>query len=161
MRKLSIGAMAAFLLTASTASADVQLVLSAGRVSIAAKDATLRQILAEWARVGQTTVVNIERIPGGPLTLELTDVSEGEALDVLLRAVGGYMAAPRETPVEALSVFDRIFVMPVSTAPRPAPAQPSQALQQSPVALDPGESAEDGSNRPTALGRARGVVDSI
>jgi hypothetical protein len=161
MRKLSIGAMAAFLFTASTASADVQLVLSGGRVSIVAKDATLRQILAEWARVGQTTVVNIERIPGGPLTLELTDVSEGEALDVLLRSVSGYMAAPRETPVDDLSIFDRIFVMPVSAAPRPAPAPASQILQQSRVASDPGESADDESSRATALGRARGLVNAL
>src|SRR5882724_5667777 len=144
MRKLSIGAMAAFLFTASTASADVQLLLSGGRVSIVAKDATLRQILAEWARVGQTTVVNIERIPGGPLTLALTDVSEGEALDVLLRSVSGYMAAPRETPVADLSIFDRIFVMPLSAGPPQV---------QSPVVLDAGESADERSNRQTAQGR--------
>jgi hypothetical protein len=36
-----------------------------GRVSIVAKDATVRQILTEWARVGRTKIVNVERIPGG------------------------------------------------------------------------------------------------
>ena len=30
------------------------------------------QILAEWARVGRTHVVNAERMTGGPLTLQLT-----------------------------------------------------------------------------------------
>ena len=49
-----------------------------------AKDATVRQILAEWARVGQTKIVNVERIPGGPLTLELNNVPEAQALDILL-----------------------------------------------------------------------------
>ena len=56
-----------------------------GRVSLVAKDATVRQILAEWARVGQTKIVNVERVPGGPVTLELTNVPEAQALDVLLR----------------------------------------------------------------------------
>ena len=33
----------------------------------------MRQILAEWARVGQTRIVNVERIPGGPMTIELNE----------------------------------------------------------------------------------------
>src|SRR5262250_3627806 len=80
---------------ASTASADVQVTMHNGQVSIVAKDATLRQIMTEWARVGQTKVVNVERIPGGPLTLELRDIPEAQALDMLLRSVSCYMAAPR------------------------------------------------------------------
>ena len=39
---------------------------------------------AEWAKVGETKVVNAE-MPGGPVTLELVDVPEKEALDILLR----------------------------------------------------------------------------
>jgi hypothetical protein len=131
MGKVSICAIVAGLLTASTASADVQVLLNNGRVSIVAKDATVRQILSEWARVGQTKIVNVERIPGGPLTLELRNVPEGEALDVLLRSVSGYMAAPRQTAVANLSVFDRILVMPTAAAPRAAAAaQPAPAFQQ-------------------------------
>jgi hypothetical protein len=131
MGKLSICAIVAGLLTASTASADVQVLLDNGRVSIVAKDATVRQILSEWARVGQTKIVNVERIPGGPLTLELRNVPEGQALDVLLRSVSGYMAAPRQTAVANLSVFDRIIVMPTAAAPRAAAsAQPAPAFQQ-------------------------------
>ena len=60
----------------STASAQqVQLAIHDGRVSLIAKDATVRQILAEWARIGQTKVVNVEKIPGGPVTLELRATS--------------------------------------------------------------------------------------
>jgi hypothetical protein len=77
--------------------------------------------MLEWARVGQTKVVNVERIPGGPLTLELNNVSETEALDVLLRTVSGYVAAPRATAVaNNLSRFDRIVVMPSTAAPKQA-----------------------------------------
>src|SRR5580765_1259109 len=111
-------ALAAF---APVASADVQLSIHDGRVSIVAKDATVRQILTEWARVGQTKIVNVERIPGGPLTLELRDVPERQALRVLLRSVGGYVAAPRVTLDADASMFDRILVMPI-VAPAPGPA---------------------------------------
>ena len=91
----------------STASADVQLSIDNGRVSLTAKDATVRQILTEWARVGQTRIVNVERIPGGPLTLELKNMPEDQALNLLLRSVSGYLAAPRPTmraPVVATGV---------------------------------------------------------
>jgi hypothetical protein len=148
MVKLLTSAMLACLLTASTASADVQVLLNNGRVSIAAKDATVRQILTEWARIGQTKVVNVERIPGGPVTIELTDVPEGQALDMLLRSVSGYMAAPRGTVVGNLSVFDRIIVMPSVAAPRPAAssAQAAPVFQQpqfAPNAPPPNDDPDD------------------
>ncbi len=123
MRAWLCVAAAAFVVSgaASTASADVQLTIQNGRVTLVAKDATVRQILVEWARVGQTRIVNVDRIPGGPLTLELRDVSEQQALRVLLRSLGGYVTAPRTTQVANASMFDRILVMPV-TAPAPSPA---------------------------------------
>jgi len=116
------------LAVAAPASADVHITLQNGRVSIDAKDATLREILAEWAKVGQTKIVNGERVPGGPVTLQLIDVSEAEALEVLLRPLSGYMAAPRAVDVANLSRFDRIVVMPTPapppTAARTAPPSP-------------------------------------
>ena len=112
----------------SAASADVQLTIENGRVTLVAKDATVRQILTEWARIGQTRIVNVERIPGGPVTLELRDVSEQQALRVLLRSLGGYVTAPRTTMVANASVFDRILVMPITaTAPSPSSAPPPPA----------------------------------
>jgi hypothetical protein len=148
MGKSLSGAIVMSLLTASVSSADVQLQLRDGRVSIVAKDATVRQILTEWARVGQTKVVNVERIPGGPLTLELNNIPEAQALDMLLRSVSGYMAAPRATAVANLSVFDRIIVMPTVAAPRPAAAaaSPGPTLQQpqfTPAAAPPDDDADD------------------
>jgi len=106
------------LLAASTASAEVTVSMHDGRVSIVAKDATLRQIMTEWARVGQTKIVNLDRIPGGPLTLELRDVTEDQALDVLMRPLSGYLAAPRAEAMANLSKFDRILVMPTVAAAR-------------------------------------------
>jgi hypothetical protein len=129
----------------STAYADVRMSMANGRVSIVATDATVRQILTEWARVGQTQIVNVERIPGGPVTLELNNVPEDQALDLLLRSVSGYLAAPRPMTVANASRFDRIIVMPTSAAPRlPAPAgfvQPAPPYNAIPQPAD--EDAED------------------
>src|SRR5256712_13929234 len=131
----------------STALADVQLTIRDGRVSLVAKDATVRQILTEWARVGQTKIVNVERIPGGPMTLELTNVPEQQALDLLLRSVSGYMTAPRPVAVANLSQFDRVVVMPTSVAPRPAtasqPASTPTFAQPRPQFTPPPQMADD------------------
>jgi hypothetical protein len=116
-------AVGACVLAASSAWADVQVTMQNGLVSIVAKDATLRQIMTEWARVGQTTIVNVERIPGGPMTLELTNVPEEKALSVLMRPLSGYLAAPRADSAPNTSRYDRILVMPtVAAAPQPVTA---------------------------------------
>jgi hypothetical protein len=131
MKSLLFGA-GIVLLAAGQASADVQLSMQNGRVSIVAKDATVRQILTEWARVGQTKIVNVERVPGGPVTLELKNVTEAQALEVLLRTLSGYITAPRQTDATNLSQFDRIIIMPTVASARPASASaaPPPVFQQ-------------------------------
>src|SRR5215467_15942041 len=109
MKTMIFGAVV-YLLASSTAFAEVQVTMQNGRVSVVARDATVRQILTEWARVGQTKVVNVEKIPGGPVTIELTNMPEDQALDVLLRSVAGYVMAPRSVSVANLSRYDRILV---------------------------------------------------
>jgi len=133
MKTMIFGAVV-YLLASSTAFAEVQVTMQNGRVSVVAKDATVRQILTEWARVGQTKIVNVERIPGGPVTLELTNVPEEQALEVLLRSLSGYIAAPRPIAVENLSQFDRIVIMPTLASARPAVSSsaPPPVFQQTP-----------------------------
>ena len=122
------------ILWAVPARADVQVSMHDGRVTINANGATVREILAAWAKAGQTRIVNGERVTGGPVTLQLKDVPEEEALEIILRSVSGYLAAPRPTTVANLSRFDRIFVMPTSTPPRttavPTPAAPQAFTPQ-------------------------------
>src|SRR3954454_18617008 len=113
---------------APAAHADVQFSLRNGRVTLVARDATLREILAEWSRVGKTKVVNLERIPGGPLTLELRDIPEGEALDILLRTLSGYIAAPRTAVVADASMYDSISIMPTLAAPAVRTNSPAPGL---------------------------------
>jgi hypothetical protein len=122
---------ASWMAVPSAALADVHVTMQNGRVSVVAKDATIRQILTEWARVGQTKIVNVERIPGGPITLELNNVPESTALEVLLRAMSGYIAAPRAVEAANLSRYDRIIVIPTLASARPAVSStPPPAFQQ-------------------------------
>ena len=157
MKTLIFG-LATSLLAALPAFADVHLTMQDGRVSIVAKDATIRQILTEWARVGQTKIVNVERIPGGPVTLELNNVKEIQALDVLLRSLSGYIAAPRAVGAANLSSFDRIIIMPTLAAAGPAvsafasasssasSSPPPSVFQQAPPVPQPAE--DDQNNDP-------------
>jgi hypothetical protein len=156
-RALSVGA-CLLLLTPPTVSAQVQLSLHDGRVTIVATNATVRQILAEWARVGQTRIVNSERIPGGPLTLQLTDMPEQEALDILLRSVTGYMAAPRPASVASLSRYDRILVLPTAVAARPAVSAAAAPVFQPPVQPRVPDDIPDTEEHPNMMQPPRGPL---
>lgn len=160
------------ILLASVLSAEarqtVRLEFSEGRVNLAAQDAPIRAILAEWARRGGVTVVNGDGLVGPPVTLELAAVPERQALDILLRGVAGYMIAPRRAGSTGVSVFDRILILPTSASPatppspangpRPAPQWPpilgrppqpeSPPSQPDDAAAEQPEAREGGSNQP-------------
>lgn len=128
----------------SNASAEVTVTIQNGLVSVVAKDVTVRQIIAEWARVGQAKVVNAERLPGGPISMELTNMPEAMVLDTLLRGAAGYVAAPRPATVAGLSTFDRVIVMPTSSAPRATTsAAPPPVFQQPQFAQQPALADDD------------------
>jgi hypothetical protein len=112
----------------SAAAQGVTLEFQDGKVRLHAQNVTISQILAEWSRRGRTTIVNGERVPGPPVTLELENVSEQQALDTVLRSVSGYLVAARETAIEGASSFDRIYILPTSS--RPSNAATAVAPQQ-------------------------------
>lgn len=95
-----------------------------GRVTLDATSVPVRTILNEWSKLGGTKVIGGERVAGSPLTLKLVDVPESQALEVILRSVAGYMAAPRSTGTGA-SMYDRILVMATSSVPTPAAVRPT------------------------------------
>jgi hypothetical protein len=109
------------------AAGEVRLVIKDGRVVLVARDATLREILVEWERVGGTRIVNRDRVPGTRLTLELANITEDQALTTLLRPIAGYLASRRLGPEGGASVFSRIILMPALATPAAstvaAPAQ--------------------------------------
>ena len=164
--------LAAVMLTVASLSAQAQTVkveFLMGKVNLVAQNASLRAILNEWSRVGGTRLVNPERLTGGPLTLELVGVPERQALDILLRDVGGYMLGPRAALVTGVSAFDRLVVV-VAAAGRPQPpaptrtaaaARPSPQLGRvvSPPERDPADDPNDNNDadpeEPAAGPRAR------
>jgi hypothetical protein len=112
----------------SAAAQQISITIESGRVSVNARDATVGEILNQWARIAGVTIIGSEQLSSTPVTLSLSEVSEREALDTLLRNVSGYLLAPRSRAIQGSSAYDRIFILPTSTAPPPsapqAPVQP-------------------------------------
>ena len=116
--KVLITTLALLVAFALPAEAQLQLQISNGRVTLDARNVPARQILAEWARIGGTKIVGAEKVMGGPLTLRLIDMPEKQALDIILRNVAGFMAAPRlASATPGASAYDRILIMATSSAP--------------------------------------------
>jgi hypothetical protein len=148
MARLIVPALLVLLFSAAPASAQgVRIEFRDGYVNLSARNVTVRQILAEWARQGQTRVVNAERVTGGAVTLELQGVPEQRALETILRGASGYLLAARPDGAPGASTIERIMVMPPSTARaaaalpppvgQPAPPQPfTPGFPQPGVAVD-------------------------
>jgi hypothetical protein len=111
--------------SAPAAAQQLSLTFSEGRVTLDAAAVPVRTILTEWGRLGGTKVVGAERITGAPLTIRLENVPEAQALEVVLRNVAGYMAAPRASGIGA-SAYDRILVMPTSVSASAAASTPAR-----------------------------------
>lgn len=116
MRNITlIAAAVALLALPAFAQPPLTLEIKDGRVNLDATGVPARQILAEWARVGGTKVVGGDKITGAPLTLKFVNMAERQALDIILRNVAGYMAAPRlASAAPGASGYDRIVILPAS-----------------------------------------------
>ena len=118
-----------FCVAAPAGAQAVKIEFHDGKVNLTAQNASLRNVLTEWARLGGTQVVNADRVAGPPLTLELTNVPETQALDIILRGTAGYIAGarPGTTPVGTKSALDRILVIPTAGTAGPVGARPVAA----------------------------------
>jgi len=134
--------------SAPASAQQLTLTFHEGRVTLDAAAVPVRTILSEWGRLGGTKVVGAERIAGAPLTIHLENVTEAQALEVVLRNVAGYMAAPR-TAASAVgaSGYDRILVMPTSAAAASAAANTARPA--------------GGSNANNLAGTQRGVRGGV
>lgn len=121
MRAAILAAVALVAVAASAVAQPLTLQFREGRVSLNAANVPVRTILAEWARLGGTEVVGADKVGGAPVTLQLEDVPEARALEIILRSVAGYMAAPRRAGTSGASAYDRILVMATSSAPAAPP----------------------------------------
>lgn len=130
-------AMIGLIVGAATATAEqLTLRLEGGRVSLVARDVSVEQVLAEWARLGSTTIVDADTLDDTPITVTLEDVAENRALETLLRSATGYVAAPRPAGTPGASRFDRILILVSRSAPAPASVSPvsPRAVNRQPAA---------------------------
>lgn len=158
----------AVLIAAGAASAlanELQLTIKDGLVTLVADNVPVKRILEEWAKIGQSRIVNLDKLTGPPVTLRLTDVPEKQALEVLLRSAAGYLAAPRAAGAPGVSQFDRILILATSKAPPVSAAPPASSPPQPfvpqpaqpPAADDQYEAEEAGAETPPPPGGAGGV----
>ena len=121
---------AAFAVLAAPVSAgELRLTINNGLVTVIAEDVPISRILSEWARIGQTKIVNGEKLMT-PVSLELIDMPEKKALEIVLRSASGFMAAERKELVAGASTFDRIMILPFSQAPAYSPMPVTQSMPQ-------------------------------
>ena len=121
---------AAFAVLAAPVSAgELRLTINNGLVTVIADDVPVSRILSEWARIGQTKIVNGEKLMI-PVSLELIDVPEKKALEIVLRSASGFMAAERKELVAGASTFDRIMILPFSQPPAYSPMPVTQSMPQ-------------------------------
>ena len=90
---------------------EIQLRIDAGRVTLVAAEARVTDVLAAWSAVGQTRFVDAEAVAGEVVTLQLVDVSEAEALRLLLRGATGHVAAARPPGRPGASRYDRVKIL--------------------------------------------------
>jgi len=151
----------------SAAAGDLRLSIANGRVTLVAQDVPLKQILDEWARVGQTTIVGAERLLGQTVTIELQDVPEARALETLLRSASGYIAKPRTALLAGVgSTYDRIMIMAASRPPAVS-SVPQQFNRPQPQMINPSLMVDDdepgnvvlppGALPPGAVGQVNGA----
>jgi len=120
---------------------ELKLTMQDGRVTLMADNVPVRQILQEWARIGQTRILNADKLNGPNVTLQLVNTPERDALDIILRTASGYIAAPRVIPVAGGAVYDRITIFMSTTRPpaQLASANPPPTFQRPPQVDDSDE----------------------
>jgi hypothetical protein len=150
--------MATAVITGTAEAGELSLTIANGRVTLIAHDVTVRQILDEWARVGQTKIVNGDKLLGAPLTIELRDVTEAVALDTVLRSAAGYVVAPRVAGNIGASFYDRIMILPTSRAPVVTAAAPSPQFNrpQQPQTMPVVENDDEPAQAPPQVAQPQG-----
>ena len=105
---------------------ELALAIAEGRVTLAAAEAPLGDVLAEWSRAGNTRFEGVGELGSARVTLHLEGVPEREALRLLLRPAAGFLAAPRRSQGSGASIYDRVWIRAGRRAPQAAPGGASQ-----------------------------------
>ena len=76
--------------------AAVKISFNDGRVTLIADDALMSDVLAEWARVGDTLITGTDRLPLEKVTIKLVDVDEQKAIEAVIGSAVGYASTLSE-----------------------------------------------------------------
>ena len=106
---------------------EIRMAIDGGRVTLSAIEAPLADVLAEWSRVGGTRFVGAETLSRETVTLRLVEADEADALRLLLRSAGGYVAAPRRAGMAGAARYDRVTILAARRTPAPAPNNAARA----------------------------------
>ncbi|HUL73383.1 MAG TPA: hypothetical protein VLT86_09800 [Vicinamibacterales bacterium] len=136
-----------------------------GLVTLIAQNVTVREILAEWTRVGGTKMVNADRLTGGPITVQFEAQPESVVLESLLRPTAGWILYPRLEGNTSASIWQSVSILPSSHptalyAPTPTSPQIAPVVQPMPddeiPPVNPAQNApaqtQPTQNRPTMPG---------
>jgi hypothetical protein len=129
---------------------DFWMLFQNSHVTVTARGMTVSQILDRWSKIGGTVILNGAAIQSGPVTLQLTDVSERDALDILLRGVAGYIVVDRDDDSSGASSIGKILILPKSAAPRDQPAVNAVAFDASSNNTQPVDRSVEQTFVPTA-----------
>jgi hypothetical protein len=118
---------------------ELKLTMRDGRVTLIADNVPLREILQEWSRIGQTKIVNGDKLNGPAVTMQIVNAPERDVLDILLRSAAGYIAAPRPATVAGTALYDRITIMATSRPPAATATASVPTFQRPPQPVDDGD----------------------
>lgn len=111
-----------------------------GLVSLVANGATVREILAEWSRLGGSTFVNGERLSGAPMTVQFLHQPEKDVISSVLRQASGFVLGPRRAGSIGASSLEVVYILPTSNPTAggyvPSPTVPSRPQVSTPGAPD-------------------------
>jgi hypothetical protein len=100
-----------------------------GNVNLAARNVTVREVLAEWARQCGCYIVNADRLPGGPMPMliQFEHQPQGLVLESLLRQAAGYALTPQRAESRSISNFETIYILATSSPTQGAYIPPPSA----------------------------------
>jgi hypothetical protein len=96
---------------------SVQIVFDGGRVTLAAGEAPLGDVLAEWGRVGGTRITGIERLAPVRLTKVVVAADERTVLEELIGSTSGLITKDRAEPRTNASRFESVAIVASPRAP--------------------------------------------
>ncbi len=134
---------------------ELALAFHEGLITLDARNVSVRHLLDEWARLGNVVVVNAELAGDARVSLHLAEVPEREAIGIVLRSAGGYVAVDRGPHTGGPSVFSQILVLDESHLPAVAASStPASSPSPSATGVIPGPPIFLGDEEP-ADGRPR------